>query len=458
MAPGKLARNTALLTSSSLLMSAVGMAFHAWLAGRLGPSGLGLWQLSLSVSNLAATFAISGVRFASTRLVAEELGREEKGDVRAAMRRCLAYGSVFGLAALAGLLLFAEPIGVLAIGDARTVPSLRLAAFSLPCIALSSSLSGYFTACGRIGRPTLIHLLEQLLGAVFVCFLLNRAPHDDLGQSAAAVTLGHVLADMVSLALMYLAFTRDRRVHFPRGEGGEALTRRLLHIAVPLAFSAYARSALTTVQNLLIPRGLRAAGYSADGALAGYGIVRGMALPLLLFPSCLLGALAEMTVPALTEAQVRRESGTIRSTVRKQLKGSFLYALAVAVFLFLCAEPLTFYIYKSSQAGRYIRILAPLVPILYTDITVDGCLKGLGQQLWCMGINVLDALLGLLLVRQLLPRYALAGYLALVYLTEIFNFTLSALRLRLVLLRPDAPCGGRRPYEGSERSAYRAAS
>ena len=39
----------------------------------------------------------------------------------------------------------------------------------------------------------------------------------------------------------------------------------------------------------------------------------------------------------------------------------------------------------------------------------------------------------LLLVWQLLPRYALAGYLILMYITEIFNLILSAGRLRRCL-------------------------
>ena len=453
-----LLRNTALMTASSLLMSAVGMAIHVWLAGRLGPSGLGLWQLTLSVSGLAATFAISGVRFAATRLVAEELGREELGDVRAAMRRCLAYGSFFGFAALLILLLLAETIGVLAIGDARTVPSLRLAAFSLPCISLSAALSGYFTACRRIAHPTWIHLFEQLSGAALARLFLAQVPPGDLARSAAAVTLGRTAADLLSLLLLFLAYRLDCRRHFPAGGGGEALTARLLRIALPLALSAYARSALSTLQHLLVPRGLRAAGYSADSALAGYGVVHGMALPLLFFPSCLLASLAELIVPELTEAQVRQETAAIRGTVRRFLRSSLVYSLVVASFLFLCADPLAYFVYKESQAGRYIRILAPLVPLVYTDMAVDGCLKGLGEQLWSMGINVLDALLGLLLVWKLLPRYALAGYVALVYLTEGFNFVLSALRLRRVLRRRGAPSGGRRPCGGSERCAYRAAS
>ena len=67
---------------------------------------------------------------------------------------------------------------------------------------------------------------------------------------------------------------------------------------------------------------------------------------------------------------------------------------------------------------------------MYTDMTIDGCLKGLGQQVWSMGINILDSLTGLVLVWLLLPPYALNGYIAIIYLTELMNFVLSLIRLR----------------------------
>ena len=106
---------------------------------------------------------------------------------------------------------------------------------------------------------------------------------------------------------MAAVYLHDRRRHYRPGESGGKLSSRMLRLAVPLALSAYTRSALTTLQQLLVPRGLRAAGLSADTALAGYGVVQGMVLPLLFFPSCLLGAAADLIVPELTAAQVRRE-------------------------------------------------------------------------------------------------------------------------------------------------------
>lgn len=62
----KLAYNTALLTGSTLVMRWIGLAWQVWLAGRIGPAGIGLFQLVMSVGFLFVTLAVSGIRFAVT--------------------------------------------------------------------------------------------------------------------------------------------------------------------------------------------------------------------------------------------------------------------------------------------------------------------------------------------------------------------------------------------------------
>ena len=424
--------NTALLTGSSLVMSLISMSFQVWLAGRIGSAGIGLYQLVVSVSFLCTTFAISGVRFAATRLVSEELGHERAHGISAAMRRCFAYSLIFGTAAFFLLRSGAETIGFLWIGDARTVRSLRIMAYAMPMVSLCSAISGYFTACGRVWKPTLVHLFEQIITIALVAFFLAHSPAGDIEKNCSAVMLGTVCGDAISLVMMLLFYFTDRG----RSKGGEGtelrLTSRMLHIALPLALSAYARSALSTLEHLLVPRGLKAAGFSADRALSGYGVIQGMVLPILSFPACILMALAELIIPELTEAQVRGNDGDISKTVSSLIKKGLGYSSAVALVLFIFADKLGVRIYSSPEAGDYLRLLAPLIPIMYTDMVADGCLKGLGQQLWCMGINLLDALLGVLLVWQVLPVFALKGYICIIYFNECLNFALSIMRLRKV--------------------------
>ena len=427
----QLIKNTALLTGSSLLMSAISMAFQVWLAGRIGADGIGLYQLVLSVTFLGATFAISGIRFAATRLVSEELGLGRIGGAGEAMRKCFAYSLFFGIAA--GLILWfgAEPIGFLWIGDARTVRALRIAALSMPLVSLCAVMSGYFTACGRVWKPTLVHLVEQLATVGLVALFLSRTPSGDIEKCCCAVMLGTVCGDVISLLLMGIFYATDAD---SRGKSSvPRLTSRMLRISLPLAVSAYARSALSTLQHLLVPRGLKASGLSANAALADYGTVSGMVLPVILFPSCLLGALAELMVPELTAAQVRNNTSEIRRLTKGAIKKGLGYSCAVALFMFIFADKLGIVIYSSADAGHFIRLLAPLIPVMYTDTVIDGCLKGLGQQVWSMGINILDALLGVILTWQLLPVYAMSAYIGIIYLTEGVNFVLSALRLNQIM-------------------------
>lgn len=293
---------------------------------------------------------------------------------------------------------------------------------------------GLFQLIGSVG------FLFITLAVSGIRFSVTRLLAEELGQCrgdlsavCAALSASGTAAEIalsLALAALYLA---DRKRFCPAGECGAALTPRMLRIALPLASSAYARSALNTFRQLLVPRGLRLSGLSSESALAGYGVINGMAMPVLLLPTCLPLSVAELLVPALTEMQVAGERVRVRRSVREMLGKTFLLSLGAAAAFFVFARPLGMLLYGSAEAARFLRLLAPMVPFLYTDIVTDGCLKGLGQMMASMAFNIAEAALGLVLVWALLPRWALTGYLVTLYICEVFNFTLSLLRLRKVV-------------------------
>ncbi len=427
----KIAKDTALLTGAALLIRCAGLAYQSWLVRRIGAAGIGLWQLVLSVNVFSATLAISGIRFTTTRLVSEELGRGSGDGARGAVLRCLVYSLIFGCGACLLLFFFAEPVAFLWIGDARTLVCLRTLAFTLPMISLTCVLNGAFLAKGEAWKSALSQLAEQCIGIAAVMYYLRGGYDGDLARTCTAIARGNLLADALSLLLastLYLASPPPRE-HETRAV---PLTGRMLRIALPLAMSAYARTGLTTLEHLLVPRKLRESGLSADSALGGYGMVTGMVFPLITFPACLLTAAADLMIPTLTAAQVRGDQSAIRRTVERLLRDTALYALCVSLFLFLTADALGQLLFHAAEVGRFIRLLAPLVPIMYLDIVTDGCLKGLGQMLRSMGYNVMEALIGLALVVTVLPRWAMGGYLAMLYICEAWNFAMSFRRLRRV--------------------------
>lgn len=432
--------NALLLTGVSLLMRTISVSFNAFVSVKIGASGMGLYSLIMSIYIFAVTFATSGVNLASTRLVAEALGRGRPREAKAVIRRCINYSLFFGTIGCLVLFTFSRKIGTYLLGDVRTIPSIRLLALSLPPIALSSALNGYFTAVRRVYKNAATQLFEQAL-KIFLCVygLLLLLPHG-IEYACIALVGGGAAAELMSFLFLYTQFLFDKRRHLKETQNKEVakgLTRSMLGISLPVALSAYLRSGLITVEHMLIPFCLTKNGRSREQALASYGILHGMVIPVVLYPSAISSAFAGLLVPELAECRAQKNTRRIEYIVSRVFHLTLVYAIGTAGILISFSYDLGYTIYNSREAGDFIRMMAPLVPVMFLDISTDAMLKGLGQQVYSMGVNIFDAFLSIVFVYLLLPSYGVPGYVAVIYIAEIINATLSVYRLLTVTdLRP----------------------
>lgn len=421
--------NALVLTATSLLMRTIGVSFNVFISNKLGAAGVGLFQLVMSVYTFAVTVATSGINLATTRLVTEELANGSETGAKKAVRRCLAYSILFGTGAAVGLFFFADSIGTALLGDVRTVKSLYALSVSLPFIAMSAVLSGYFTAVRRVVKSASAQLFEQLIRISAAVILLNLLAPGGIEYACLAIVAGGSLAESLSFCYQFLLYRIDRRRYRAGRKAGERLTRRMLGIALPVAVSAYARSALTTIEHILIPPRLRAFGYSKEEALARYGVVHGMVLPVLLFPSAFLTAFSSLLVPELAECNVRKDHRQIHTIISSVLHVTLIFAIGVSGIFLAFPGELGLAIYQNAEAGMYLMVFAPLVIVMYLDSVVDGMLKGLNQQVSSMQYNVIDSLVSVGMVYFLIPVCGIGGYVAVIFVSEMLNGFLSLNRL-----------------------------
>ena len=421
--------NTLLLTVTAVIMRVIGLLFQVFLANRIGTAGIGLFQLISSVSVFAQTVAISGIRFTTTRLVSEELGKNNPGGAKKTMRRCLVYAACTGFSASVALFSMSGYIGGKIIGDSRTVLSLKIMSVSLPWMAMGTVFSGYFTAVCRVYKSAFVQIFEQLVRIATVVAALMFAQPGNLEQMCAAVVVGGITGETLSFFLLLTLYLFDARRYKRYKPAGEKITGRMFSIAIPLALSAYARTALVAMQNILIPRGLKKSGASTESALSSYGTIQGLVFPIITFPSAFFASLSELIVPELTEAQVRGRDDYISKTSNRLLRMCLIFSIGVMAAFWEFSKELGLVIYKNSEVGFLIKVFALLMPIMYMDTVTDGMLRGLGQHMYSMYFNIADSLLCVFLVLFLLPRYAVWGYIAILYISEIFNFSLSIGRL-----------------------------
>jgi len=413
------------MTVVNLIMRCTAVGFNAFLTSKIGSSGMGLFQLIITVYTLATTFSSAGIKLATTR-VAVEINILNKNDMNKSVSMCVKYAGICGCIIGIFLYIFSDYIAEYWISDIQTVLPLRILSLSLPFVAMSAALGGYFTAIEKIPQFSTVQLLEQFFKISVVALLIFKYKNMNAFQSCIAVVAGMTAAEIFSFTLSLLLKIKT----IPKKTNKEQINLfRMLRVALPDAAGTCVRSILLTIEHLLIPKGFRKSGEGAESSLAAYGNIHGMALPILLFPSAVLSSLASLLIPHLAKRNEIGDKKSIDYLVSKNLKRTFFFSVICAVFCAVFAPFISQLIYKSNEAVMYIRILSPLVPVMYMDMITDGMLKGLDQQIYSMRYNIIDALFCVVMVYTVLPVYSVKGYIFILYASEIINFYLSLGRL-----------------------------
>lgn len=443
--------NGLLLSCVALIMRTVSVSFNIYVSSKIGAEAMGLLTLTGGIYGFAITVATSGINMAVVRLVSSALPDnstylDKKSDtcVRKIMKNALCYCLIFSLSASIILFVSAKNIGRYLLDDIRTVPSLKLMSLSLVPISISSAINGYFYAVRRVYKNVISQLFEQAIKISVVSFLLFVIAPYGLTYACIAVVAGGALSEGASVIISASLYFFDRITHRKKSQinigrvsdfgsfkisNSPMINTRVIPIALPVAVSAYVRSLLITVEHLAIPWGLKRHGADSEAALSSYGILHGMVIPILLFPSAVLNSFSSLLVPELSSAYAKGDKKKIKRIVSRVFSLTLFFSIGVSGALICYSNEIGYFIYGSNEASLYIRLLAPLIPLMYLDGAVDSMLKGLNEHLYTMRVNITDSLLSVILIVILLPLFGIKGYVAVIFITELINTSFSILKL-----------------------------
>lgn len=439
-------KNGVILAASAILIRSLGMTFRIMLSERIGAEGLGLYQLVMSVYLVFASLVTSGICLCTTRMFGELSATGKPDQARYCVEKYLLLAFFSGVAAAGILSGMADFTADCWLGDIRTAMPLKLLAPSLPLMAVSACIRGYFAARRRTLPTSIEQLLEQIIeiGAFVLLFRLFQP--EDIGQACNLAVIGTTAAELISLCYALLYYRRDIRKLTAGRTKMNHLTRKTLPILLPVCANALTRSGLSAAENALVPFGLRQCGQSSAASLAAFGTVSGMAMPVLVFPSVFVLPLAALIIPEMAEANARHHSNSVRHMTERTFGLTLLYSIPVTVLMIFDGMPLCRILYGNSEAGYYLTVLAPVIPLMYLDTVVDAILKGLNQQTSYFIFNTIDSVIRVILTLILLPLFGINGYLMVIIISELLNTLLSIgrlikvtsfrIRIREQILRP----------------------
>lgn len=421
--------NTFILAITSLIIRSVSMLFDIYIANTINSEGVGLFNLVMSVYFFAMTVANSGIGLASTRVVAEELAIDSKTGAKIAMKKCLRYSIVFGIFAGVLLFLFAPFIVDNLLHNKISKTALYIIAVSLPFSSMATSLNGYFIGVKRISKNSFYDIFNLLFKILCTVLLFKFVSPTNIELSCIILILSNTISEILSFFYLYLLYKLDLRKLQDTRISLDNYLQRILKISMPIAITSYIRSGLSTIKNLLIPLRLEKHGMSCDAALSSYGMISGMVMPLLLFPGLIINSVSSLLIPEFARYNTKKDFKRMNEVINSTFSLSIVFSIIVVGIYILFYDKIANFTYHDLEIAKYLLLLTPLSFLMYLDHIVDAILKGIDKQVGVMYCNIVDLFLSIFLIYTLLPLYGINGYILILYISEIFNFSISIYQL-----------------------------
>lgn len=399
----KLFRNAAILTVAGFISRIFGFLFRIFLSRSFGEESVGLYQMIFPLYILCLSLSTAGLQTAVSRITAEKttLGHNKEADGVLTAALCLAV-----VISLIEILVIQDQAGSIAgslFGDDRCMELILIISYALPFAAVHSCICGRSLGLGDTMLPAASQLIEQCVRILTVVLLWIFLRTCGLTPSIRLAATGVVAGEMAAA----LFTVRGLRLQRPVRAG----IRELFAFSAPLTANRTALTLLQSIEAVSIPASLIRYGMSATEAVSLYGVLTGMALPCILFPSALTGSVGTVLLPAVSAASTSGNRRSVFLLLRKAIVSCFSLGLACCLFFLLFGKMIGRFLFHSADAGRFIITLAWICPFLYVNSSLLNAVNGYGRT----GTSFLISMSGLLIriagVFLAVPQFGIQGYL-----------------------------------------------
>ena len=208
----------------------------------------------------------------------------------------------------------------------------------------------------------------------------------------------------------------------PHREPALSAVPPLLFSALPLTASRVLLNLFQSLEAISIPLALQKYGMSISASLSTYGILTGIALPCILFPSALTNSISTMLLPEVASMPDAQKKHALPQLLRKVIFFCLFLGFACLLFFFTASGFISRRIFHTPEAGNYILTLAFICPFLYSNTALISVLNGLDLAGKTFLINLFTLAVRICGVLFLIPQFGILGYLWALLASQLLTF------------------------------------
>lgn len=153
-------------------------------------------------------------------------------------------------------------------------------------------------------------------------------------------------------------------------------------------------------------------------------------MPVIMFANVLIGSFSSLLVPEFSRLLAGENYNRLKTVCDTIFKVTFIFSIGVTGIFVIFSNEISLMVYQSIEAGKWIRILSPLIFFMYIDNIIDNMLKGINEQVSVMVCNIIDLLVTISIIFFVVPLMGMYGYILSIFISELLNFTISSIQLK----------------------------
>lgn len=418
----KFLKNFFVLSFSTIVIDLIDTFTSAYITKKLGTTFIGSFSLVNTIFKFLMTISLFGVPLAITKLVSEADSNNDSDGIKKITRIGCVICAIVSFFTCILTILFQEKIIELFLSHMKGTKIVVTLALSLPFIAISSVINGYFQALRKINVTALDEFLTQIVKSTILVLLVSIHYNSYL-----IFGISILVSEVISFIYNFVLYRIDinKIINKEKSRENNSYVKDILKISLPISFTSFVRSGLSTMKHALIPSRLQKHGFSRDYALSRYGLVHGIALPFVLIPWLVIECFASLILPEYSRYFAQKDIKKIESVTNTIFSLVLTLSIYISFVIYISSDKLCFLIYDNSEVSYYVKVLTPLIPIMYIDTVVDNMLRGLDLQVSVMKVNIIDVLISIVLIYFGVPILGTFGYILVIYVGEYLNGVLS---------------------------------
>ena len=318
----KVYSTASIVTALSIAERGLGFLYRVVLSRFIGAEGLGLYQVALSIFAVFLTFGTGGIPSSVSRLIAKSDKKNFEKNASGVTAAGMAWSLVFTLPVLVFAFFFQAPFARL-FSDERCLSVFNILLVGLCFSCIYAVIRGSFWGKKEFLLPSVLEIAEEAVMVLAGVLLVKNVadPLSGAKQAAWAVVISYLFSFTLSILCFCVC---GGKLSSPKKH-----LKPMFNAAMPITSVRASGTLVSSAIAVLLPVMLMRNGVENSQALALFGVASGMAIPILMIPSTVIGSIALVLMPELTQDYFNHNNARLFHNVTR----GFTVATLVACFL-----------------------------------------------------------------------------------------------------------------------------